>query len=138
MRIIIKKARIEKEVTTWYLGTDLEGERATTIIGYYERRMGIEATFKDLKSDLGWGKQKLLTSAERVSKYLLLLVTGLIISTLMGESKIAFKYKELFALSSVHNNKNTMSSFKLGLKLIQHFADRFTAIYLRKGLVYAA
>ena len=55
----------------------------------------------------------------------------------MGESKIAFKYRELFTLSSVHNNKNTMSSFKLGLKIIQHFADKFTAIYVRRGLIYA-
>ncbi len=57
MRIIMKKSKIEGRWTTWYLATNVFDSTKTTIISHYERRMGCEATFRDLKTTLGWRKQ---------------------------------------------------------------------------------
>ena len=89
MRIVVKKAKCDGSWTTWYLGTSLYGERKETIVSWYERRMGIECTFKDLKTNLGWRFQGMLTSSERLGRYLFILVTAMIIGVLMAGRKIA-------------------------------------------------
>ena len=90
VRMIVKKIKLkpskykqhQKKTSTWYLSTTLQNYTKEEIIELYTRRMGIECAFKDLKTTLGWRFEKQITRADRLARYLLILVTTLILAWL--------------------------------------------------------
>ena len=137
MRLVLKKARVKGKLTSWYLGTSLTTERKESIVSYYERRMGIEATFKDLKSTLGWRYQTGISNAKRLSRYLLILVMALICALIAAERKIGHRKKKLVALEKAFHYQKTTSFVQLGIWLIQYLNPQKLTIHPRKLPTYA-
>jgi len=138
MRIVVKKAKCDGVWTTWYLATSLQTERKETVVKLYEHRMGIECSFKDLKTNLGWRFQGLITTAERTSRYLFILVTAMIVAILTAGRKLAYRYKPLVAHHHAFGSSKTASEMQLGIWLIQHLADQKTMIHPRRAAWLAA
>lgn len=132
MRIILKKAKIDGHWTTWFLATNIFDQTKTTIVNHYERRMGCEATFRDLKTTLGWRKQIGIYDSTRLSRYLLILTVALIIAILTAGRKIAQKYKHIVSLIKSWKETQVASDVQLGIWLIQHLTDRLTSFHPRK------
>lgn len=132
MRIIMKKAKIDGYWTTWYLATNVSDLTKTTIVNHYERRMGCEATFRDLKTTLGWRKQIGISDSTRLSRYILILTVALIIAILTAGRKIAQKYKSIVSLTKSWSQTQVVSDVQLGIWLIQYLTDRLTSFHPRK------
>jgi hypothetical protein len=137
LRMVMKKAKIEGKWTRWFLATSLSGERKETIVSLYERRMGIEATFKDLKTTLGWRFQNAIRHPERLGRYLLILVISMICALITAERKSTRLFHRFVALSKAFRGTEPVSFVQLGLWLIQSTASQLTLIHPRKLPSYA-
>lgn len=131
-RIIMKKAKVEGRWTTWYLATNIFDSTKTTIVSHYERRMGCEATFRDLKTTFGWRKQIGIHDSTRLSRYLLILTVALILAILTAGRKIAQKYKHIVSLTKSWKGTQVASDVQLGIWLIQYLTDQLTMFHPRK------
>lgn len=85
VRLIGVWAKGAKEV--WWLATDLQN-RVSKVVGYYDRRMGIEAQFRDAKGvrfglKLKWTQ---FTRAEFVERMYLLVGIALVLWTSVGQA----------------------------------------------------
>ena len=132
MRVIVKKAKIGGHWTTWYLATNIFDSRKTQIINHYKRRMGCEATFRDLKTTFGWRKQIGIGDPTRLSRYLFILTVALIVSILTAGRKIAQKYKHMVSLTKSWRGTQVVSDVQLGIWLIQRLSDHLTSFHPRK------
>ena len=132
MRIIMKKAKIDGHWTTWFLATNVFDQTKTTLVSQHERRMGCEATFRDLKTTLGWRKQIGIGDSTRLARYLLILTVALIVSILTAGRKIAQKYKHIVSLTKSWRGTRVASDVQLGIWLIQRLSDRLTSFHPRK------
>ncbi len=137
IRMVMKKAKMDGKWTRWFLATSLSGERKETIVSLYERRMGIEATFKDLKTTLGWRFQNAIQQPERVARYLLILVMSMICALITAERKSTQLFHRLVALHKAFRGTEPVSFVQLGLWLIQSTASQMTLIHPRKLPSYA-
>lgn len=137
LRVIGKKAKVKGIWSLWYLTTSLKEERAEEVVSYYQRRMGIEATFKDLKTTLGWGRQWLIKDSKRLERYLLILVMAMVVAMITAERKVAFVDRLKVSLEKAWRGSEPVSFVQLGLWLIQRLPSSWVMIHPRKGWSYA-
>jgi len=137
LRVVGKKTKVKGVWSSWYLTTSLQKERAEEIVNYYERRMGIEATFKDLKTTLGWGQQWLIKDSRRLERYLLILVMALIVAMITAERKIASTNRFKVSLEKAWRGTTPVSFVQLGIWLIQRLPSSWVMIHPRKDWSYA-
>ena len=133
-RIIIKQEKIKGKWARWNLSTSLTNERKETIVSYYERRMGIEASFKDLKTTLGWRHQKRIEVSSRVSRYLLILVMAMVCALITSERGSVQQMKRYVSLVKGWKGTTTFSFVQIGLWLIQKLNPQSSMIHPRKVL----
>ena len=136
VRLVVKKIRVRKpkkeEHSTWYLVTSIRKEGKHRIVEYYSRRMGIEASYRDWKTALGWRQQQYIDQGERLSRYLLILTMSMICALVVGESRRGQKQKHLVALQLAWGSGKTASLVQLGIWLIQTVADREVSLHSKK------
>jgi hypothetical protein len=137
IRMVMKKAKIDGKFTRWFLATSLQGERKESIVSLYERRMGIEATFKDLKTTLGWRFQNAIRDPQRLSRYLLILVTSMICALITAERKSTRLIHRWVSLDKAFRGTEPVSFVQLGLWLIQSTASQLSMIHPRNLPSYA-
>jgi len=137
VRMVMKKAKIEGKLTRWFLATSLTGERKESIVSLYERRMGIEATFKDLKTTLGWRFQNAIREPQRLARYLLILVMSIIVALITSERKSTHTILRWVSLHKAFRGTEPVSFVQLGLWMIQSIADQLSMIHPRKLPSYA-
>lgn len=135
-RMVIKKEKVKGKWSVWYLATSLKGERKERIVKYYERRMGIEATFRDLKTNLGWRKQERIKESSRIERYLLILVMTMVCALIVSERKATNQKKEIVSLANDWKKTRIVSFVQLGLWMIQSMSDQFLMIHPRKPLIH--
>lgn len=136
LRVVGKKIKVKGIWSRWYLTTSLQEERAEEIVKYYERRMGIEATFKDLKTTLGWRQQWLIKDSRRLERYLLILVMAMIVAMITAERKIASTNRIRVSLDRAWRGTRPVSFVQLGLWMIQEIPSIYVMIHPRKPLSY--
>lgn len=132
IRLVVKRVRIKKKLHTWYLVTSLQQEDKHRIVNHYERRMGIEASFRDLKTGLGWRRQPHIRDPERLSRYLLILAVAMIVALVTAERKRGQLAKHRVALQVAWGQRKSVSLVQLGIWLVQQLDDRETSLHSRK------
>jgi hypothetical protein len=137
VRLIAKKTKIEKKVTTWYLATSLRKESKERVVKLYERRMGIEASFRDLKTTLGWRFEKQIQRPERITRYLLILVMTMILAWLTSTRKKTQAFARKVSLDKAFGQTQAFSFVQKGLWIMQRLAPTHSTIHPRKSLSYA-
>jgi hypothetical protein len=105
------RGKVEKE--PWYLLTNLPDLSST--IKAYQKRMGIEAMFKDCKTG-GYNLEGSSASIKRLTNLVLLIAIAYTFSTLKGQSLLKKGQKEYVSrLRKVHQVMTKNSKFLLGL-----------------------
>ena len=140
VRLVVKKIKVKRQAknkgkpdySTWYLVTSLQNENKHQIVEYYERRYGIEASYRDWKTALGWRHQPHIINPERLSRYLLVLTVGMICALVVAESKKGQRKKYLVVLQTSYDNPQTASLVQCGIWLIQSLSDRDTSLHIQK------
>lgn len=138
LRIVAKKIKVKGQWSHWYLTTSLKTETAQQIISLYERRMGIEASFKDMKTTLGWGKQYHIKDAKRLERYILILVVSIMIAMVVSGWKAAQTNRFKVSLNKAWRGTKPTSFVQLGLWLIQRLPPKKLMLHHRKDWSYAA
>ena len=140
--MIVKKIKLkpskykqhQKKTSTWYLSTTLQNYTKEEIIELYTRRMGIECAFKDLKTTLGWRFEKQITRADRLARYLLILVTTLILAWLTSIRKNSRKILSKVSLAKGFGQSRYASFVQEGLWILQYLAPKYHSLHHRKPL----
>ncbi len=99
--------------------------------------MGIEATFKDLKTTLGWRFQKQIQASPRLAKYLLILVMTLFLSWLTTSRTYKTYLQSKVALDKAFGDTNPTSFVQLGLWILQYLMPNQSSFHPRLSLSYA-
>ena len=132
VRLVAKRVRIKGKPHTWYLVTSLMQTGKHRIVEYYERRMGIEASFRDLKTGLGWRWQRYIQDPERLSRYLMILAVAMIVALVTAERKSGQLAKYRVALQLAWGQRKSVSLVQLGIWLVQTLPDRETSLHARR------
>ena len=137
-RMIMKKIKVKtgnkNSLSTWYLSTTLKNYKKEEIISLYERRMGIECTFKDLKTTLHWRHKREIHGPERLSRYLLILVMSLILAWLTATRKNVQHLLNKLTFKKSFGSSNNVSFVQAGLWIIRHLMPRYHVLHHRKVL----
>jgi hypothetical protein len=141
VRLVVKKIRIKRQAkdknklnhSIWYLVTSIVGESKYRIVDYYSRRYGIEASYRDWKTALGWKRQRYIQDGERLSRYLLILTLAMICALVVAECKKGQRKKQLVILKQSFGSRKTTSLVQLGIWLIQTLSDRDTSFHSKKS-----
>jgi hypothetical protein len=107
----------EPAAEPWYLITNLQGLKEPVLA--YRRRMWIEESFRDAKSNLGldtlW-----LASPERMERMMILVAVGMLLAVLVGAHYL-MRHGERDPQLSTKRRGGTLSIFRLGLELIRAY-----------------
>ena len=132
--MVMKKIKVKHQsVSTWYLATTLKDHTKEEIVGLYERRMGIECTFKDLKTTLHWRHKKEIQSCKRLSQYLLILVTTLILAWITATHKNVQTLLTKITFKQSFGNTKNVSFVQAGLWIIRHLMPKYHVLHHRKA-----
>lgn len=137
VRLVVKRIKLankKQEHSTWYLVTSIRNESKHRIVEYYSRRMGIEASFRDWKTALGWRHQPHIQVAVRLSRYLLILTMAMLCALVTAERRSGQRKKLLVALPLAWGDEKSASLVQLGIWLVRHLSDRDTSLHIRKTL----
>jgi len=136
LRLVVKKIKVKRQAkdkhkpkhSTWFLVTSIQDESKHRIVGYYERRYGIEASYRDWKTALGWRRQRYIRDGERLSRFLLILTMAMICALVVAEGKKGQRKKYLVMLQQSWGRRQAASVVQLGIWLIQSLPDRDTSL----------
>ena len=115
-RLVVCKAKDAKE--PWYLATNLQDQCAAEIVRYYQRRMWIEAMFRDWKNkNWGLGMRGIkLKEPERHDRLFLVLALAYIFLTAFGA--LAEKNGMAKSFKANTENKRVVNLIRIGFNLL--------------------
>ena len=142
VRMIIKKIKVKQskykkhqaKTSTWYLSTTLDNYSKEDIVELYSRRMGIECSFKDLKTTLGWRFEKRISRPDRLARYLLILVMTLLMAWLTSLRKIAPQILAKVSLIKGFKQNTYISFVQSGLWIMRYLMPKYHILHHRKPL----
>ena len=119
--VVCVQAKDMKE--PWCLVASDREAKAKTLMGYYGRRWGIEASFRDIKDlRFGMGMASLRVSRpERRDRLLLLSALAIALLSLLGAAGEALGYDRWLKANTV--KRRTHSLFRQGLMLYEHIPN---------------
>jgi hypothetical protein len=115
-RLVVCRARDAKE--PWYLATNIPDQCAAEIVRYYQRRMWIEAMFRDWKNkDWGLGMRGIkLKEPERHDRLFLILALAYIFLSAFGALAERNGMAKTFKANT--ENKRVVNLLRMGLNLL--------------------
>lgn len=119
--VVCVQAKDMKE--PWCLVASDREAKAKTLMGYYGRRWGIEASFRDIKDlRFGMGMASLrISRPERRDRLLLLSALAIALLSLLGAAGEALGYDRWLKANTV--KRRTHSLFRQGLMLYEHIPN---------------
>lgn len=115
MKIVLNCARIEGEVSSWLLATDL-GLSARQVVEIYRRRFWCEESFRDQKQEFELEAVR-VTKASRLENLLLALAIVLLMLAVIGLRGNKLGYREKFC---ARKRKRTVLSWaQVALNLLR-------------------
>ena len=136
VRLVVKKVKVKRQqknkrksgYSTWYLVTSIKEESKQRMVGYYERRYGIEASYRDRKTAPGWKRQRYIRDGERLIRRLPILTMVMIRAPVAAERKKVRKKKYIVMPQRSLGSNESASIAQLGIRLIHWLSDRETSL----------
>ncbi len=133
VRLVVKRIKAQRgqdvEESIWYLVTSLRQESKWLVVEYYRQRMGAECGHRDWKTALGFRMQKRIVGEERLSRYLLILTTAMLLALYVANRRVAQWFRNRVAFSRSWGTIHSVSVLTLGILVLQCSSNRLTSIH---------
>jgi transposase len=129
MKIVLNCARIDGNVSSWLLATDL-GLSARQIVGIYRRRFWCEESFRDLKQEFELERVR-VRKAERLENLLLALAIVVLIIAVIGIRGNKLGYADKFCTRK--KKRVVLSWVQVALKLLRESAKFLNLLVESQG-----
>jgi hypothetical protein len=118
VRVSLAIAHVEPAPEPWYLVTNVEG-KARKIAGIYRRRMWIDESFRDAKSNLGL-RELWLSTPERMERLLIVMAVAMLLCVLTA-LKWRSEHGQEDPQLSTKRKGGALSVFRQGLEWLRQY-----------------